>query len=53
MEADALATGLMVLGPEDGYKLAIQEKFPVLFVSRTQKGFEETMTPELEPFLRS
>ena len=53
MEADALATGLMVLGPEDGYKLAVQEKFPVLFVSRTQKGFEETMTPELEPFLRS
>jgi thiamine biosynthesis lipoprotein len=53
MEADALATGLMVLGPEEGYKLAVQEKFPVLFVSRTQKGFEETMTSELEPYLRS
>ena len=53
MEADALATGLMVLGPEEGYKLAVQEKIPVLFVSRTPKGFKETMTPELEPFLRS
>jgi thiamine biosynthesis lipoprotein len=53
MEADALATGLMVLGPEEGYILAVQEKLPVLFVSRTQRGFEEIMTPELEPFLRS
>lgn len=53
MEADALATGLMVLGPVEGYKLAVQEKLLVLFVSRTQKGFEETVTPELEPFLRS
>ncbi len=51
MEADALATGLMVLGPDAGLKLARQEKFPAFFVSRTKRGFEETMTPELESFL--
>jgi len=53
MEADALATGLMVLGPDAGYKLAVQEKFPAFFVTRTKKGFEEKMTPELDPFLSS
>jgi len=53
MEADALATGLMVLGPDEGYKLAVQEKFPAFFVTRTKRGFEEKMTPDLEPFLGS
>ena len=51
MEADALATGLLVLGPDAGLKLAKQEKFPAFFVSRTQRGFEEMMTPEIESFL--
>lgn len=51
MEADALATGLMVLGPDAGYRLAKREKFPAYFVSRTEKGFEETMTPELDSYL--
>ncbi len=51
MEADALATGLMVLGPDAGYQLAKEEKFPAFFVSRTEEGFEETMTPELDSYL--
>ena len=51
MEADALATGLMVLGPDAGLKLARQEKFPAFFLSRTERGFKETMTPELDSYL--
>ena len=51
MEADALATGLMVLGPDAGLKLARQQKFPAFFLSRTKRGFEETMTPELDSYL--
>ena len=53
MRADALATGLMVLGPEAGYELATQENLPALFVTRTADGFEVKATPELERFLVS
>ena len=53
MEADALATGLMVLGPEAGFSLAQREKFPALFVTRTAEGFEEKATPEFDQFLVS
>lgn len=41
MEADALATALMVLGPEDGYVLAEQEKIAALFIIKTDDGFVE------------
>jgi thiamine biosynthesis lipoprotein len=53
MEADAFATAFMVLGPDEGYDLAVQEKIPALFVSRAPNGLEEKMTPELEQFLGS
>ncbi|MDY0169797.1 MAG: FAD:protein FMN transferase [Thermoguttaceae bacterium] len=46
--ADALATGLMVLGPEDGYRLAVEQNLAVLFIVGTDAGFEERMTPEFE-----
>ena len=39
MRADALATGLMVLGPEAGYALAERETLAVLFILRTEDGF--------------
>ena len=39
MRADALATGLMVLGPEAGYALAERETLAVLFILRTGDGF--------------
>jgi len=32
MEADALATALMVLGPDDGFRLAEQEQIAALFI---------------------
>lgn len=43
-EADALATGLMVLGPEDGYRLAEREGIAAFFIVRTDDGFKDRMT---------
>ena len=51
MEADALATGLMVLGPKAGHELAIREKLPALFITRIGEGFQERATPDLDRFL--
>jgi len=50
-QADGLATGLMILGPERGYEMAMREKLPALFIMRTGSGFEERWTPFLEPYL--
>lgn len=46
MRADALASGLLVLGPEAGYELAVREDLAVLFLIRTDDGdIEERPTP--------
>ncbi|MCK5355358.1 MAG: FAD:protein FMN transferase [Methyloprofundus sp.] len=45
MKADAWATALMVLGAEEGYKLAEQQKMAVLFIIKTEQGFAERATP--------
>ncbi len=39
MRADALATALMVLGPEDGYALAERENIAAYFIMKADKGF--------------
>ena len=44
MEADALATALMVLGPDQGFELAQQEKLAALFIIKSNDGFEEKNT---------
>ena len=44
MKADALATALMVLGPEQGFELAQQEKLAALFIIKSNDGFEEQNT---------
>ncbi len=44
--ADALATGLTVLGPEDGYALAKKEGLPALFITREKDG---TLTSKATP----
>jgi thiamine biosynthesis lipoprotein len=46
--ADALATALVVMGPERGYNLAEQEKLAVLFIIKSDAGFVEKATPEFE-----
>jgi thiamine biosynthesis lipoprotein len=45
MRADALATALMVLGPQQGYELAMQENVAATFVSRSHEGLVERATP--------
>lgn len=52
IEADALATGLMVLGPEAAFELAEREGLAVLLIIRTRGGFAERMTPRMEAALR-
>lgn len=44
--ADALATALLVLGPEDGMKLARREELAVYFQQRRGDEILETMSPE-------
>jgi len=45
MHADALATGLMVLGPEAGYALAEREALAVLFILKGEDGFVSRASP--------
>lgn len=51
MRADALSTGLMVLGAEAGYSLAAREGIAALFIRRTDDRFEEHATPALAAYL--
>ena len=49
MRADALASGLLVLGPEAGFELAVREDLAVLFLIRSEDGIiEERPTPSFE-----
>jgi thiamine biosynthesis lipoprotein len=49
MRADALASGLLVLGPDAGYELAVREDLAVLFLVRTEDGrIEERGTPSFD-----
>ncbi len=52
MIADALATALMVLGPEEGLELALREDLAVLFLVRDGEAFSEMMTPGFEQLSR-
>ncbi len=49
--ADAMATALNVLGPESGFKVASENRLAVLFITRTDEGFEIRMTKEFESFV--
>ncbi|MXY23708.1 MAG: FAD:protein FMN transferase [Acidobacteria bacterium] len=51
VRADALATGLMVLGPDDGFALATEQGWPALFLVRRPDGtLEELTTPTWAQF---
>ena len=43
-EADALATTLMVMGPDNGYEFAVDQKIDALFIVKTDQGFVEKET---------
>ena len=46
--ADALATALLVLGPDDGMALALREDLAVLFLVREDDDIKEKATPAFE-----
>ncbi len=46
--ADALATALLVMGPEEGMAFAIREGIAVLMLLRTEEGIVERQTPAFE-----
>jgi thiamine biosynthesis lipoprotein len=48
VRADGLATGLLVLGPEEGYALAVEHDLAVLFIVAQGDGFRERATPAFE-----
>ncbi|HSD70665.1 MAG TPA: FAD:protein FMN transferase [Woeseiaceae bacterium] len=47
--ADAMATALMVLGPDEGLQLATSQGIAALFLVRTEAGFSEHVTPAFVP----
>ncbi|WCM29894.1 FAD:protein FMN transferase [Sphingomonas sp. QA11] len=51
MLADAWATALTVLGPEEGLALAIREGLAVRFVIRDASGYREILSPALDEML--
>jgi thiamine biosynthesis lipoprotein len=50
MHADALATGLMVLGPQKGYALAGRLGLAAFFILKIEDGFRERTTPAFIPY---
>jgi len=52
MEADALATAIMVLGPDDGYQLAEKKQIAALFLIKKGAGYEEKSTSEFINYTR-
>ena len=44
MVADALATGLLVMGPDDGVALAERENIPALFIVSSAEGYLDRYT---------
>lgn len=52
MKADAWATALMVLGYEEGFKIAEQQNLAVLFIVKTDQGFVEHETPLFSEYTR-
>ncbi len=45
MLADALATALMIMGPDEAYRFAEEHQLDVLLLVRTATGFTEKSTP--------
>jgi thiamine biosynthesis lipoprotein len=52
MRADALATGLLVLGPDEGFALAEREGIAACFIRRAADGFTNRSTPAFGAYAR-
>ncbi|MGB0910229.1 MAG: FAD:protein FMN transferase [Nitrospirales bacterium] len=53
MKADALATALLVLGPDDGFALAQREQVASLFLTIDAEGFHEQATSGFAQYAKS
>ncbi|MNH52429.1 Thiamine biosynthesis lipoprotein ApbE precursor [compost metagenome] len=51
LEADALDTALMVMGPEQAMAFATEHKLAVYLIEKTDQGFAARHTPEFAPYL--
>ena len=51
--ADAWATALLVLGPEEGWRVARRESLAALFVTARDGALEARATPALAPWLEA
>ena len=51
--ADAYATAIDVLGPLDGYRMAMNLQLPIYMIIRDGDAFVEKMTPEFEALFAS
>ncbi len=51
MRADALATAIMVMGPEEGYRLAVREALAVQLIIRSGDRFRVLATPGFESYV--
>ncbi len=51
MTADGLATGLMVLGDEQGMAVANEHNIPAFMIVKTEDGFVELASESFKPFL--
>ncbi len=51
MQADALSTALMVLGPDAGYEMALRQEIAALFIVKDARSFVEVSSPAFERYL--
>lgn len=51
MHADAMATALMILGPESGFQVAEQENLAALFLIKESNSFSELSTSAFREYL--
>ena len=49
--ADALATALLVLGPEAGFEFALQHELAASFLSRETDGITRRSTAEFDSYV--
>ncbi|MNW22172.1 Thiamine biosynthesis lipoprotein ApbE precursor [compost metagenome] len=52
LEADALDTALMVMGPEQAMVFARAHRLAVYLIVKTEQGFESRYTPQFAPYLQ-
>jgi thiamine biosynthesis lipoprotein len=51
MSADALATAIMVLGPDEGFSFALRENLSIFMIIKEEGTFTEKMTPSFKKIL--